>query len=103
MGHLRRISISVIVTAAVILLPANAAFGQSDATFAALCQRNPNFCWAVIGSARSSTTERQVSRFITSLTDANPQFGGHGIHECDNAITPSIRVTCVLAPSDTRK
>jgi hypothetical protein len=101
--RLRRFGSCVIVAATLILLPANSAFGQSNPTSAALCQRNPNFCMAVIGQARTSTTEREVGRFITSITNANAQYGEHGIHECDNELTPSIQVTCILASSDTRK
>jgi hypothetical protein len=93
----------VIVAATVILLPTNSAFGQSNSSFAQLCQRNPNFCLAVVGQARSGTTERDIARFINSITEANAQFGTYGIHECDNVRTPSIQVTCILAPSDTRK
>jgi hypothetical protein len=103
MGRLSRLGSCVIVAVTLIQLPTSSAFGQSNATLAALCQRNSNFCMAVIGEARTSTTEREVGRFITSLTNANAQFGTHGIHECDNANTPSIQVTCILAPSDTRK
>lgn len=103
MRRVGRIATGVIVAATMILSPTNSAFGQSNSSFAQLCQRNSNFCWAVVGQARSSTTEREVSRFINSITEANAQFGTHGIHECENVRTPSIQVTCILAASDTRK
>lgn len=93
----------VIMAAIVSVMPANSAFGQSHTTFAQLCQRNSNFCTAVIGQARPNTTEREISRFITSITNANAQYGSHGIHECLNVRTPAIQVTCVLTSSDTRK
>jgi hypothetical protein len=103
MHRLGRLASGVVLAAIVGAAPANVASGQAHTTFGQLCQRNSNFCMAVVGQARSTTTEREITRFINSLVNANVQYGTHGIHGCETALTPAIQVTCILASSDTRQ
>jgi hypothetical protein len=93
---------SVALVATAILVPAHAAFGLSSPVLPALCQRNSNFCLAVIGQVHSKTTQSQIAHFMDSLTEADartPLLGTYGIHNCVNVRTPQSVVTCYLWPA----
>jgi hypothetical protein len=103
MKHLSRLLCCVIVTAAAILVPINSAFGQSESRSSAKCLNDSNDCPAVVAQLHSSTTQRQVSRFLETLIEADATgalpLGIYGLQGCNNPGPPSYKVTCFLWPS----
>jgi hypothetical protein len=103
MRHLNRLLCCFTVAATAILVPASSAFGQSDSLSSAKCLNNSNDCRAVVGQLHSSATQRQVSRFLQSIIEADvteaPLLGIYGIQGCNNPGSPSYKVTCFLWPS----
>ena len=103
MRKLGRFIFCVTVAAAAFVGPTNSAFGQSNSRSSAKCLSNSNSCPAVVGQLHSRTPQRQVTRFLQSLIEADVTdatlFGVYGIQGCNNPGAPSYKVTCFLWPS----
>jgi hypothetical protein len=107
MRHLSRLLCCVTVVATAFLVPMNSAFGQSESLSTTKCLNNSSDCPAVIGQLHSHSSQREVSRFLRSLIEADlteaPLLGVYGIHGCSNPGSPSYKVTCYLWPSAPKK
>src|SRR5665213_262907 len=103
MTHLPRLLCCVIVAASAVLVPTNLAFGQSYSLSSTKCLNDSNNCRAVVAQLHTSTTQREVSRFLQSLIESDATrdlpLGIYGIHGCNNPGSPSYKVTCFLWPS----
>ena len=93
----------IAMAAGALLIPVNPAFGQPHSQSSASCTGATNRCPLFLGQARSGTTQRQVSRFLMALFEANEvgalPMGIYGLHYCSNPGPPPYKVTCFLWPS----
>jgi hypothetical protein len=82
------------------------AFGQIGPKSSPHCMAGQSSCWAVVAVAKSSTTDRQISRFfLTVITPDSSEIaspGTYGLHYCSNPGAAPYKVSCVLWPSATK-
>jgi hypothetical protein len=91
-----------------LALPRDSLLGQSQAAAApTICQSSSMACPTVAGLSYASTSEAELTKFLSKIWDANRAagtlLGTYQLQRCVNPGPAPYRVTCVLWSSGTEK
>lgn len=106
MKRVMRIVACTTIAMGTLVFTGTSAFGQIGPKSSPHCMAGQSSCWAVVAVAKSSTTARQISRFL--LTVMTPDLseiaspGTYAAHYCSNPGQAPYQVSCVLWPFATK-
>jgi hypothetical protein len=106
-GGLACVTLISLLFVSSLALPQDSLLGQSQAAAATICPGSSMACPTVVGLSYASTSEAELTKFLSKIWDANRAAGTllrtYQLQRCVNPGPAPYRVSCVLWSSGTKK